>query len=386
MINSKNSPNPQNHYEYVFIGAGLSTLLILLEIAEQIPLQQKKILVLDSNLNQYMERTWCFWTKNPTKWGSIAKKSWSKAGVFEGIQTNLLNISPYQYQMLKSSDFRSYTFEKLKVLPNLEWKNENVLDVQYPTVIGAERLYYGDYVFDSRFDLEQIQQHKGLNFYQQFLGYTIELEHPILNDEEIRLMDFRMHQPNAVAFCYVLPTDKKTVLVEYTLFSATIRDWNDLRSSLEQYLKTHFSDQSYSLLDIEKSIIPMSDIQFPSVHPNWVKIGTGGGMSKPSTGYTFHFAEKHAALIVKSLLTNTTLPTVKDLYPSKFNFYDKVLLNYLDKNPQNGAKLFYRLFKRNTPETVFDFLNNETSLFREIKIFSSLPIIPFIKAAIRSLV
>ena len=72
--------------------------------------------------------------------------------------------------------------------------------------------------------------------------------------------------------------------------------------------------------------------------------------------------------------------------PKRFHFYDTILLNILQKKAYPGKDIFVELFKKNKPQAVLRFLDNESSLKSELKIISSLPKWPFLKAAINSTV
>jgi Brp/Blh family beta-carotene 15,15'-monooxygenase len=64
----------------------------------------------------------------------------------------------------------------------------------------------------------------------------------------------------------------------------------------------------------------------------------------------------------------------------RFQFYDNLLLIILLLWPGKGYKIFTQLFKRQKIHRIFTFLDEKTSLSQEIKIFSTLPIIPFLRA------
>ncbi len=71
---------------------------------------------------------------------------------------------------------------------------------------------------------------------------------------------------------------------------------------------------------------------------------------------------------------------------NRFNFYDSILLSILDEGRLSGADIFTDLFKKNKPQQVLKFLDNETSLTEELNIIRSLPILPFSKAAIKKII
>jgi lycopene beta-cyclase len=69
----------------------------------------------------------------------------------------------------------------------------------------------------------------------------------------------------------------------------------------------------------------------------------------------------------------------------KFRFYDSVLLNILHNRSLRGADIFRDLFQRNRAARVLKFLDNETSIGEDIGIITSLPTLPFAKAALSHL-
>jgi lycopene beta-cyclase len=70
---------------------------------------------------------------------------------------------------------------------------------------------------------------------------------------------------------------------------------------------------------------------------------------------------------------------------SRFHFYDSVLLNILFHKRLPGKKIFTDLLKKNKTQSVLRFLDNESSFYDELKIISSFPVWPFLKAALRQL-
>ncbi|MBS1654972.1 MAG: lycopene cyclase, partial [Bacteroidetes bacterium] len=100
--------------------------------------------------------------------------------------------------------------------------------------------------------------------------------------------------------------------------------------------------------------------------------------------YTFQFIQKQTQKITDYLIHGKPLDSLKT-EPNRFHFYDSVLLNILYHNKLPGSKIFASLFKRNQPQQVMKFLDNETSLAEELKIISTLPTFPFLKAALQQL-
>jgi lycopene beta-cyclase len=138
----------------------------------------------------------------------------------------------------------------------------------------------------------------------------------------------------------------------------------------------------YEVAEQEFGIIPMTNFHFPSTSGNVVNIGTSGGQTKASSGYTFRFIQKQSASIVQSLI-QTGMPFNVPETSSRFRFYDSVLLAILNNNTLPGEVIFSKLFQKNNAKNVFKFLDNETSLFEELKIISSLPTMPFARTAVK---
>ncbi len=51
----------------------------------------------------------------------------------------------------------------------------------------------------------------------------------------------------------------------------------------------------------------------------------------------------------------------------------------------SGDKLFAQLFKNNSPQSVFKFLDNETSLTEDLKIMNSVSLKTFLPATIKEI-
>jgi lycopene beta-cyclase len=139
--------------------------------------------------------------------------------------------------------------------------------------------------------------------------------------------------------------------------------------------------ERYAVTEEEFGVIPMTNHRFAPVNGRIINIGTAGGQTKASSGYTFRFIQKHSARLVDSLIKKKNpFITVPAGY-SRFHFYDSVLLHILANNKLPGNEIFTRLFKKNKPQQVLRFLDNESSYADELKIISSLPALPFLKAA-----
>jgi lycopene beta-cyclase len=194
-------------------------------------------------------------------------------------------------------------------------------------------------------------------------------------------MDFRVSQQWGTAFCYVLPLSSTRALVEYTLFSPALLQPSRYEEGLQHYIHDILKLADYTVADEEFGVIPMTDYRFPVRENKLVHIGTAGGQTKGSSGYTFRNIQKHSAALVKAL-RETGSPNLVP-HSARFDFYDSILLRILHHGTVPGQLIFERLFGRNKPQKVLQFLDNDTGLRDEVRMISTLPTVPFLKAAIR---
>jgi lycopene beta-cyclase len=227
------------------------------------------------------------------------------------------------------------------------------------------------------------KQNKKIFIWQSFVGYRIKAANPVFNPSEIIMMDFNVDQANATQFFYELPLSENEALVEFTRFGTEIIDYDYAINQIENRLKN--KNISYQILEIEKGAIPMTpqfDQQNNSLasNQNIIYIGTLGGAIKPTTGYgfkrMFHYAEKLAEALKNE--ENTNLPTMKRKW--RFRIYDIILLQILVDTPHLGKNIFQTLFTNQPITRILKFLDEETSVIEEIKIFSKLPLLTFIKS------
>jgi len=225
---------------------------------------------------------------------------------------------------------------------------------------------------------------KAIHLLQHFKGWIIESNEGKFDQGVGTLMDFRVHQDRGTTFVYALPLDTNRILVEYTLFTEELLPTEDYDKELHNYISRFLQLQQYKIVEEEFGIIPMTNARFPFYHNGIYHIGTAGGQTKASTGYTFQFIQKQSRHIVERLERNQSLADITST-PARFLFYDRVLLQLLfDKIPE-GHEIFTRLFKRNKASAIFKFLDNESSLLEELRIISSLQIAPFFKAALQQI-
>jgi lycopene beta-cyclase len=180
---------------------------------------------------------------------------------------------------------------------------------------------------------------------------------------------------------YVLPFSKKEALIEYTLFSDSLLNQKEYENALNEYLRG-LGIGKFSIKSKESGKIPMTVFPFEKQNSkNILHIGTAGGWSKPSTGYTFKNIERKTKVLVKFLKQKDNF--VKFSKKTRFWYYDLIFLDVLFQNNHLGSELFKQMFKNNNPNMIFKFLDEKTSFFEEIKIMLSFPNGIFIKTILK---
>ena len=113
---------------------------------------------------------------------------------------------------------------------------------------------------------------------------------------------------------------------------------------------------------------------------NILNIGSAGGWTKASTGYTFKNTVKKSKALVQFLSKENDL--TKFHKTDKFWFYDLLLLDILDHKNQLGSTIFSAMFQKGNPAVIFKFLDEETSFTEDLQVIWRCPKILFIKALV----
>jgi lycopene beta-cyclase len=350
--------------------------------------KDKKILLIDKE-KQKNDRTWCFWEKEPGLFELIVYRQWERTWFHGENFSHLLELSPYKYKLIKGIDFYTYCFNLIKQHSNFEIRIGAIKEIKSET--GKSWIQMGDdkifaaYIFNSIVFQKPELKKKEYYLLQHFKGWIIETGEPVFNPSEATLMDFRVSQQYGTTFVYVMPFSATKALVEYTLFTEKLLEPLQYDEGLKNYIRNFLEIDSYKISEEEFGIIPMTNHKFPSAEGSIINIGTAGGQTKASSGYTFRFIQKHSARIVENLVKRKDPFISLPGGPRKFKFYDSTLLHILKHKELPGDKIFTQLFKKNKPQQVLRFLDNESSLADELKIISSLPTWPFLKAAVKQL-
>ncbi|MEP7373417.1 MAG: lycopene cyclase family protein [Chitinophagaceae bacterium] len=377
-----------NSYDYIICGAGCAGLSLLMRMIRSGKFNDKKILLLDKEPKNKNDRTWCFWEKEKGFFEKIVYRKWNSISFLSNKYSSLMDITPYQYKMIRGIDFYQYCFNEIAKHTNVEvvygdiksWRYENK-EVIFN--INNQEFKLGNaQVFNSIYEPRDTTK-KTIRLLQHFKGWVIETNKSSFNPDEATMMDFRVHQQHGTSFAYVLPFSSTSALVEYTLFTKELLLPEQYDKELEDYISTYLGIDDYEIKEEEFGIIPMTNEEFSFDGHGW-QIGVAGGQTKASSGYTFQFIQKQSAQIADYLIRDKPLGSLPGT-AKRFRFYDNTLLHILYYKKLPGDEIFTQLFQKNKPQQVLKFLDNESSLKDELKIISTLPTWPFLRAALKQL-
>jgi lycopene beta-cyclase len=347
----------------------------------------KRILLVDKEEKNKNDRTWCFWETNAGLFENCVYKRWDKMWFHDIGFSELLDILPYQYKMIRGLDFYKHCFAVIGNQQNIDIVYGNVKGIKNEDgkailLINDERIE-AEYIFNSILFEKPALKSNEHYLLQHFKGWIIETPVPAFNPSEATMMDFRVDQQGGTTFVYVMPFSETKALVEYTLFSEVLLQPQQYDDALKNYISMYLKIENYSLLEEEFGVIPMTNHRFPGNNNNVINIGTAGGQTKASSGYTFKFIQKHSKAIVDQFV-KTGKPDVS-VFSKRFHFYDSVLLEVLAGKKLSARNIFTPIIKKNKPQHLLRFMDNESSLSEDLKIISSLPTWPFLKAAMKQL-
>ena len=387
------------HYHYIFTGSGLSALMTVYELLLSGKFDDKSILLIDENTKKVNDRTWCFWDEedtppkgHPSKrgelFGEIVSKKWNQA-IFANEKFNrVLELTPYQYKKINGLDFYELVFKKISEHKNIYFLNQKVVDFtelgNHCVVKTEQETFTCNKIFNSIYNPEVVTaQSKFPLIHQHFIGWFVKSKEAVFTPNCATFMDFSVEQKGNTRFMYVLPTSSTEALLEYTLFSKNLLSKEEYEAEIQKYIE-NLGITEYEIIEKEQGNIPMTCYPFWKHNTkNIVNIGSAGGWTKASTGYTFKNASKKSKALVQFLKSESDF--TKFHKKDKFWFYDLLLLDILSSKNELGSKIFSSMFKSGNSTVIFKFLDEETPIWEDLQVIWRCPKMMFVKALIKRL-
>ena len=351
-------------FDYVIIGGGCAGLSLAYELEINHKLKDKSLAIIEKRKEYKRDKTWSFWKVINHNFEDCVIKSWNNFSINTTQNSHELNSIKFPYQSINSGKFYEKINLKLSSNPNVSFF-KGLSEINSTNSIIFNSIFKGD--------LNKSE------YWQHFQGIEIETSKNIFDDEILNLMDFNCDQRNDVHFFYTLPFSKNRALIETTWLS-DLKDQSlmDYDLQLENYIKNNLGIQNYKINFTERGAIPLF---YPSVEKDnrLINIGSAGGMTRLSTGYTFLNIQEHSKYLSKNIENITNKK--KYHLGKKYEFLDKIFLKVLKNNPEIMPDIFYKMFQ-NSANTVIRFLSNKSNIFEDLKIINKMPKIIFLKSLI----
>ena len=352
-------------FDYIIIGGGCAGLSLAYELEIHKKLENNTLAIIEPRNEYRRDKTWSFWKIIPHNFDDCVKKSWKNFSINVPNKTKFLECNKYPYQSVDSGLFYKKINDKLKQNKNINFfKNIDEINTK------------NSFIFNSVPELNE----NDYDLWQHFCGVEIETKNNFFDDEIINLMDFDCEQRKSVHFFYTLPYAKNKALVETTwLSSMNDNSQKDYENQIKEYLENHLKIKEYKINYKEEGAIPLFNPSNKSEN-NKINIGTAGGMTRLSTGYTFLNIQEHSKFIRENFenITKTKVFKIK----KKYQFLDKIFLRVLKKNSEIMPDIFFKMFSGKS-NSVIKFLSNKSNFLEDLSIILKMPKWTFVKALFR---
>ena len=379
-------------YDYIIAGSGCAGLSLLSRLLSSDSLRGRKILVIDKDLKNKNDKTWCYWEDGNGLFDDLVIKKWQNLIYSTEDFRVEAQMKKYEYKMIRGIDFYEYVLSKAKKFENVVFIYDTLEHIhttgEYSLAKTTTSEYKAKFIFNStRIDIPKFESSNTL--LQHFEGWVIRLKESFFDEGKATLMDFSVSQEHGTTFVYVLPINDKEALIEYTFFSKNVLDKAKYQEYLSQYLSNILEEREYEITHQEFGIVPMSLTNLPTNRPSnkrTINIGTSGGFTRASSGYTFQNIQKKTAEIVANLEEKKFPDPKLTFRDKKYQWFDKTLLDVLILKKVGGKEVFTHMFQKVEFESILAFLGGESTLKQELRIMNSVPVIPFLRSGLKQLV
>lgn len=364
--------------DVAILGAGCAGLS--LAIALQQRRSPLRVLLLEQRTTYNRDRTWCFWNTEPHPFEDCITYRWNRWRVAAGNEAVVSTSTRFAYQHLPAERFYQAALDRIEASSTQELRRGTLVH----TVAGQPgkyRLETSDgsitarHVFDSR---PSAHASAPGTLVQRFLGWHIRTQLPTFDPATVDLMNF---QAGSVTgrnhFLYVLPYSTTEALVESTYLDVAELSQPDMESDLCGWIAQHTEASPYEILFREQGTLPMHPAA-PECTAG-TRIGIRGGRLKPSSGYAFLRIQRHSRLLAHALCTDEPAPR---FFESRFYAWlDRIFLEALRLAPEAAPSYFLSLFRHVPADRLVRFLSETGNLAETLQVASTLPTLPFLRAA-----
>jgi|TARA_R110002110_G_scaffold371658_4_gene581649 lycopene beta-cyclase len=379
--------------DLIIAGAGCAGLSALWQVMHG-PNEHRNVIVIDRDFEVGDDRTWAFWGPRDAPFAHLGNRNWDQLKVrFPGWETvgrlrsgnGTSQSSQRFYHRVRQRDYDAAVFGEAAGRPNIRFVAQDIISIRDDHDGGVVELPEGELraplvLQSTRLSPSESATHVRHPLRQHFGGWEVRTQYPIFDPQVATLMDFDTDQLDATAFFYVLPEERNQALVEMTMFSLQPRNTAFYDAQIRQYLD-RLGAGDVSIDRTEYGVIPMDDRRRGQQWGEHVwNLGTVGGMTKPTSGYTFQRIHAQAHHLISHWADDAALTPVPQP-PARYRFADRTLLNILHHHPEHGRTIFERLFTNTSIDDVLTFLDEDSTLGNDARMVAKLPWAPFLRAS-----
>jgi len=372
------------HGGIAILGGGLSGLSLAAYLATTRP-RPGPVVVVDDGVHDVTAASWASWTRRTGLLDSAATEVFDRMRVVAGGHDRTLPLGDYRYRVVHGEALVATVRRHTDPVSDVGSSTGHVVDVddaQRPCVLLDDgRELRPDWVFDAR---GPVAVDSRADAALDFLGVRVRADDPLFDPHVPVLFDFRTDQTDRASFVYVLPTDAHHALVEHVCFvdPATTGVPADVHLAA---IRVYFSEvlgvaeSTYEVGASEQAHLPLVAQPAERSDGRIVRIGAAAGLLKASSGYAYEQIQRDCEAIARSFAQHGH-PFDLPKRHNRFARYDRALLTAVLDRPGFLEELFAALFARGSAAPVLRFLDEDTSLRDDVRLFASLPAGPLIRA------
>tara|TARA_B100000780_G_scaffold60533_1_gene38916 strand:+ start:6564 stop:7700 length:1137 start_codon:yes stop_codon:yes gene_type:complete len=366
-------------FDYIILGGGLSGLTLAYELNKQGCLENKTLCILEKRKEYSRDKSWSYWDFENNKFPSCVIGSWDSFSITLKQKTINITCPQSPYRTIDSKKFYDFVTQQLRNNNNITTIMDcDIQTIESHVIHTNKGGYIGKVVYDSLIDLS----YQTPTMYQHFLGCEVETDSDCFNENIVDLMNFDCPQDGGLHFFYTLPFSKNKALIETTWYSKTIKKQSEYQNEIDHYLreKNIKGNITYS----EYGAIPLNltkNNKESSSSKDYIKIGSAGGLTRASTGYTFQAIQSFSEQLASNVKLDRKL-TAPNIRHKKYDFLDEIFLSVIEYEHKSMPIIFFNLFKNSDSITTISFLSDRSNWIQDLKVILSMPKLIFIKTLI----
>lgn len=119
----------ESTYDYAIIGAGAAGMNLALAFAKESFFDNKRIVILDSNLGKIIDKKWSFWQQEPFEYLDSIEKQWKSTQFKSENLERRIALKEYTYYTVNASKFLNSAYQDLKTKPQFSFQLSEVLEI-----------------------------------------------------------------------------------------------------------------------------------------------------------------------------------------------------------------------------------------------------------------